>query len=241
MNRDLPNIVLLAAWKSYLIAPYALALEKRSLRPSAIIFGGTKSQKSLAIHKERTGGLCPEQTIFDLETLNIPTYFVNRINDPVCIDLISRMDVDLLVNAGVQSIMSRSLLGAARIGTLNSHPGIMPKYRGCTCVEWSIFNDESVGATCHFVDEKIDAGPIVLSRKLKLKSDYSYEQVRADMVFHMAEVLSEGVELVINRKLLPSEMNPTSTDSYFDVIPEDKLTAVKVKLAQGKFRPREPL
>ena len=58
-------------------------------------------------------------------------------------------------------IVKESLLKIPREGTLNCHPGLLPRYRGCTCLEWALYEDEPVGATCHFVTPEIDAGDIV--------------------------------------------------------------------------------
>lgn len=52
---------------------------------------------------------------------------------------------------------------------MNCHPGLLPKFRECTCVEWAVYLDEEVGNTVHFMNEKIDEGPIIVQEALHFK------------------------------------------------------------------------
>ncbi len=56
----------------------------------------------------------------------------------------------------------RDVLELPRLGVLNVHPSVLPKYRGPSPVLWAIRNgDPSIGVTVHRMDERIDAGPIL--------------------------------------------------------------------------------
>ncbi|MDC1053081.1 formyltransferase family protein [Candidatus Pelagibacter sp.] len=52
--------------------------------------------------------------------------------------------------------------------SINIHPG-PPNYRGIGCLNYAIYNDEKYyGITCHFIDEKVDAGEIIIYKKFKM-------------------------------------------------------------------------
>lgn len=73
-------------------------------------------------------------------------------------------DFILLAESG---IIKDSVIKIPTQGILNSHPGILPRYRGIDVVYWALFNDdfENIGSTVHLVNEGIDTGPIVYKRK----------------------------------------------------------------------------
>lgn len=233
------NIVVLSSWRSHLLAPTLEALARAALVPAAVLFDGEKDDRSLAIHRSRTEGFASDRSIFDLESMRLPGYFVRDHNSPLSVDLIRSFQADLLVNGGVRRILRRPLLETPRIGVINSHPGILPKYRGCECVEWAIYNDDPVGATCHFMNTEIDAGPVVLSERMPIRRGEPYEAVRARIITHCADVLARGIVRIRNEALSPARMPPVSTDSYFNVMPEPLLEEVKRKLRDGTYKAYE--
>lgn len=230
------NIVVLSSWRSHFLAPTLEALARAGLVPAAIVFDGEKDDRSLGIHRSRTQGFASDRSIFDLESLRLPGYFVRDHNSPLSVDLIRSFQADLLVNGGVRRILRRPLLETPRIGVINSHPGILPKYRGCECVEWAIYNDEPVGATCHFMNTEIDAGPVVLSERMPILRGEPYEAVRARIITHCSDVLARGILRIWDEGLSPARMPPVSTDSYFKVMPESLLEEVKRKLRDGTYK-----
>ena len=124
------------------------------------------SQKDKILWNKRVGNVFysmfkNKKTLFNIQKFKIPFYFVNNHNDKDCIDLINNLQIDCLFNAGTQRKLSSNILKSVKKGVINIHPGILPEYRGCTCVEWAILNDEKVGNTAHFMTEGYDEGPII--------------------------------------------------------------------------------
>ena len=229
------NIVVLSSWKAPVLVPTIEALSRHGIVPTAILFDGQKDERSLHIHRERTAGFIDDRSVFDLEELQLPAYFVRNHNSRLSIEIVQRLHADLLINGGVRRILRQPLLDAPAIGVVNAHPGILPKYRGCTCVEWAIFNDDPIGATCHFMNGEIDAGPIVCSEIMEVGSSESYESVRARMISHCATVLAQGIGRIRDERLSPARMTPISTESYFDVMPDELLAQVRLKLSEGRY------
>jgi methionyl-tRNA formyltransferase len=61
------------------------------------------------------------------------------------------------------------MLGLPRLGNLNLHASLLPKYRGAAPVQWAIANGEgSTGATTMQLDEGLDTGDILLQREMAL-------------------------------------------------------------------------
>jgi methionyl-tRNA formyltransferase len=79
---------------------------------------------------------------------------------PEAVAALEDLRPDLLVLAGAP-ILPDAVLGTAAHGTLNAHPGLLPRYRGVDVVPHAVLNGDPVGATVHFVDTGIDTGRIV--------------------------------------------------------------------------------
>jgi len=73
-----------------------------------------------------------------------------------------------------QTLIKKSTIELFNSGILNIHPGDLPRYRGNATVNWAILNNENqIGLTLHFMNEKLDEGPIVNKLFYKL-DDKSY-------------------------------------------------------------------
>lgn len=77
---------------------------------------------------------------------------------------------DLVASAAYGLILPKEILDAPRYGCLNIHPSLLPKHRGPSPIQAAILNgDEETGVTIYKMDEKIDHGPILKNKILKIK------------------------------------------------------------------------
>jgi len=68
--------------------------------------------------------------------------------------------IDLMIHAGA-GILRAPLLGIPRLGVLNAHMGVLPRYRGMNVAEWAAWEKGPLGATLHWIDPGIDTGRII--------------------------------------------------------------------------------
>jgi len=82
---------------------------------------------------------------------------------------ISNLKPDLIIVAGFCQIIPKEILEIPKYGSLNIHPSLLPKYRGCSPIHYTILNgDEETGVTIILMNEKADQGPIVAVSKLAI-------------------------------------------------------------------------
>lgn len=83
---------------------------------------------------------------------------------------------DIILSVFYNQILGPRLLALPRLGCLNVHPSLLPRYRGSGVLLWALMNGEAeTGITIHFMVEKVDAGDIVLQRSLPIQpSDTGY-------------------------------------------------------------------
>lgn len=223
---------LLTCIGSPLTVPLIEAMEKLQLKSFVIIVDGKASQRDMDIDKER---LDPNFPFLDLPDLHLsnPTYFVKNHNSAPSVELIKKLGIDFLVNAGTPRILKKDLLDATR-GVINCHPGILPKYRGCTCLEWSVHNGDPVGASAHLMSEKIDSGPVLQTEVLKVAAGEDYKKVRTKMLYHQANLLAQVMQ-TLTRDPKIHEIFPEGEEQYHKPMPQDLIEEVKKKMASGKY------
>ncbi len=83
------------------------------------------------------------------------------------LDLIKNTEWDLFVVAGYGKILPQELITLPRLGALNVHPSLLPRFRGPSPIESQILSDErEVGVTVLLMDDQMDHGPIVAQARI---------------------------------------------------------------------------
>jgi len=78
--------------------------------------------------------------------------------------------IELICLAGFMKILSKNFIQKFKGKILNIHPSLLPKYKGLNTHLKAIKNkDKYSGCTVHLVNSKLDAGKIILQKKIKIK------------------------------------------------------------------------
>jgi methionyl-tRNA formyltransferase len=78
---------------------------------------------------------------------------------------------EALVVVAYGRILPGKVLGIARLGSINVHFSLLPKYRGAAPVQWTLVNGEEVtGVSTMLMNEKMDEGDILLQRRLRISA-----------------------------------------------------------------------
>lgn len=102
-----------------------------------------------------------------LKNNHVPLYFTETYNNDVAERIISDAKPDVLLLYG-SKIIKPNILAIPKIGTLNAHSALLPKYRGGASEFWMFFNQEFqyAGVTIHWVTPGLDVGDIFLQEPL---------------------------------------------------------------------------
>jgi methionyl-tRNA formyltransferase len=89
------------------------------------------------------------------------------LHQPAAYDLLAEFAPDLVCVSCFSKIIPPRLLQLPKLGVLNLHPALLPKYRGPSPVFWQLHNGEpTLGVTVHYMNEHLDSGDIVLQAKV---------------------------------------------------------------------------
>ena len=124
------------------------------------------------------------------ESHGVEVYAPESINEPTSIELLKQFDADLFVVCDYGQILSREALATAKLGGINLHGSLLPKYRGAAPINWAMLaGDTEVGITVIHMTAKLDGGPALAKRSIELNDD--------DTAVEAEEKLSRiGVEAV---------------------------------------------
>ena len=97
--------------------------------------------------------------------LGLPTYQPEKIRDSEAVERIRALAPDLLVVIAYGQIIPRSVLAIPRLGVLNVHGSLLPRWRGAAPVARAILaGDAKTGVTIMKMDEQLDHGPVLASQ-----------------------------------------------------------------------------
>lgn len=100
------------------------------------------------------------------EALGLEVIQPARIKAPEVADKLRRLGPDLLVVVAYGQIVPESVLSIPRLGAVNVHASLLPRHRGASPVAHAILSgDHETGVTIMRMDEELDHGPILTSRK----------------------------------------------------------------------------
>lgn len=95
-----------------------------------------------------------------------------KVKTPEFAESIRQMKPDLIVTAAYGRILTKEVLDIPKLGCINVHASLLPKYRGAAPIQWAIINGDSVtGITTMFMDEGMDTGDILLVDETEIGPD----------------------------------------------------------------------
>lgn len=201
------------------------------------------SDKDKRIWMERTGGGFEKTgggnaSIYNLGKSVIPFYFVSDHNNDQTISIIEKLGIDCLFNAGTPRKLNARLIDSCKHGVVNVHPGILPEYRGCTAVEWAIYNDDKIGNTAHFMEGDYDSGPIIASEYYEFPSDADYQSIRVKVYREGCLLAGKVLSSIKNSRMRASDciLQDEKRARYWKPIPDEKMEVVYRILRESKYR-----
>ena len=100
---------------------------------------------------------------------NLPVHQPERIRSPESQELLQKLAPDAIVIIAYGQIIPARLLTIPKLGWINLHAGLLPKYRGAAPINWAIVNGETrTGATTMRIDAGVDTGDILLQREIEI-------------------------------------------------------------------------
>src|SRR5271169_6041406 len=134
-----------------------------------------------------------------IETCVIPSKGLEReAYDKLAVAALREKNVDLVCLAGYMRLLSPYFVAAFPNRILNIHPSLLPSFPGLESQRQALeYGVKFAGCTVHFVDENLDAGPIVVQAVLPVKDDDTEDTLSARILQEEHRIYSEAVRIVL--------------------------------------------
>ncbi|MFC1816178.1 methionyl-tRNA formyltransferase [Thermodesulfobacteriota bacterium] len=139
---------------------------------------------------------------------------------------IKKLKPDIIVVVAFGHILTKDILSLPRIGTINIHASLLPKYRGPAPIQWAIINAEKeTGVTTMFMNEGLDTGDILLAAKTEIFPDDNAATLHDRLSELGADLLSNTIQALEAGDIKPVPQNHeqatyapllTKTDGHID-------------------------
>jgi methionyl-tRNA formyltransferase len=134
----------------------------------------------------------------------VPVLQPEKVRAPEFLDALRVWSPDLIVVAAYGKILPRALLDLPRHGCINVHASLLPKYRGAAPIQWAILRGEDVtGVTIMQMNERMDAGDILLQRSTHLGAEETYGELQVRLAQLGAAALIEAIASLHAGTLIP--------------------------------------
>lgn len=225
------RVVLLANYgSSYEVL---LGMISRGVRPQAVFFAPEKVQR--LGWKRRFENLFSHGSLKEPKLLlakhSIPYHFVADHNSPSTEEMLRRYSPDVLLLYGTR-IIKPNILAVPKVGTLNAHSSLLPKYRGSKSEFWILKNGDVqyAGVTIHWVTPGLDEGDIFLQRSLLVGSDETPRSLREKSRPLAGELYAEAIKLLEEGKSIRIPQDETKASKF------KKPTAADVEAFEKRTR-----
>jgi phosphoribosylglycinamide formyltransferase 1 len=134
-----------------------------------------------------------------IATRVIPSKGLEReVYDRQVVAVLHEHKVDLVCLAGYMRLLSPYFVAAFPNRILNIHPSLLPSFPGLESQRQALeYGVKFAGCTVHFVDENLDAGPIVLQAVVPVRDDDTEATLSARILAEEHRIYSEAVRLVL--------------------------------------------
>jgi phosphoribosylglycinamide formyltransferase-1 len=118
--------------------------------------------------------------------------------DKLVIAALAEKKVELVCLAGYMRLLSPVFVAAFRNRILNIHPSLLPAFPGLESQRQALEHGAKFsGCTVHFVDENLDAGPIILQSAVPIRDDDTPETLSERVLREEHRIYTEAVRIVL--------------------------------------------
>ncbi|HUA59694.1 MAG TPA: phosphoribosylglycinamide formyltransferase [Verrucomicrobiae bacterium] len=135
-----------------------------------------------------------------LNARSIPSKGLDReVYDRQLIDCLRHHRVDLVCLAGYMRLLSAGFIRAFPGRILNIHPSLLPSFPGLDAQHQALSHGVKIsGCTVHFVDEDLDAGPIILQSAVPVEDTDTVESLSAHILREEHRMYTEAIRIVLS-------------------------------------------
>ncbi len=142
---------------------------------------------------------------------NIPLFQPTKIKEEP--DKVLATPADIIITCAYGQFIPKCILDYPRLGCINVHASLLPKYRGGAPIHYALINgEEKTGITIMYMDTKMDNGDIIAQKEIGISADDNVATLHDKLSVLGADLLIETLPSIINgeNKRIKQEENDVS-------------------------------
>ncbi|MDT4011644.1 methionyl-tRNA formyltransferase [Staphylococcus simulans] len=153
----------------------------------------------------------------------IEVYQPEKISQSEDLQTLIDLKPDLIVTAAFGQILPKALLDAPRLGAINVHASLLPKYRGGAPIHQAIIDGEKeTGVTIMYMAPKLDAGDIISQQAIDIEANDDVGSMHDKLSFLGADLLAKTLPDIINGTNERIEQNEEEATFASNISREDE-------------------
>ena len=132
------------------------------------------------------------------------------------------LGADAAVVVAYGLILPAPVLAAPRLGCLNVHASLLPRWRGAAPIHWALLDgDTETGVTIMQMDAGLDTGPMLARRVRPIGDEDTIATLHDDLAGMGAELMAETLEKLAAGKIVPERQDEAAATYARKITPED--------------------
>lgn len=140
------------------------------------------------------------------------------------LEILRELDPDVIVVVAYGQILPKSVLELPKLGCINLHASLLPKYRGAAPIQRCIQNGETVSGVCTMkMDEGLDTGDVIMTFEQPISPDMTGTELTEIFAARGAELLAQTLVKLETNTAHFSSQEYCETPSYAEKITKEEL------------------
>lgn len=166
---------------------------------------------------------------------NIP-YLQPKTLDEEFINKIKSYDASLFIIVAYGKIIPENLINTPKLGSINIHYSLLPKYRGASPVESAILNGEkNTGISIQKMEYKLDSGPLLIQKEIQIEDTEKAPDLRKRLVVSGANLLVQILPDIIEDKITPIPQDEQYATYCKKIKKEDGLVDLALEMPEQLY------
>ncbi len=128
--------------------------------------------------------------------LNLKIFTPDNLEDLNFIKKIKKLNPDLIIVVAFKKL-PKIFFSIPKLGTINLHASLLPKYRGAAPINWALINGEKkTGLTTFFINEKIDTGDVILQSEIKILKNWHANDLHDKLMVQSEGIIKETLKII---------------------------------------------
>ena len=144
-----------------------------------------------------------------------PVYQPVKVRDPEFLQVLEKLDPDIIVVAAFGQIIPKSILELPKYGCINIHASLLPKFRGAAPIQWAIIDGEKVtGVTTMLMDVGLDTGDMLLKTEVSVDAKETGGSLHDKLAAAGGELLERTLIGLEAGTIVPEKQDDSQAGEY---------------------------